>query len=145
VGTLLPLWNLTLRELHLLERASEFVFVNQRTGQPYTKINGTLSTACRQAGVPRFTTHALRNLAISLWQFHLKDPVKTARLLGTTIENVTRYAMAEAWATSASTAIDTEIMSVLKTMTSSDLNHDLEKIHIPKQPSKPLKTSGLRC
>lgn len=133
------------RELHLLERTSEFLFVNQRTGKPYTKINGTLSTACRRAGVLRFTTHALRNLAISLWQFHLKDPVKTARLLGTTIENVTRYAMAEAWAISASTAIDTEFMSMLETMTQCNFDHDLEKIHIPKQSSKPLKTSGLRC
>lgn len=129
-GTLIPLWEITRRELGMLEQTSEWIFESyRRPGHPLTKILKSLTSACKRAGVPRFTHHSLRNVAISIWQYHLQDPAKTARLLGTTIQNVIRYSMAEYWARAATPAIDATIHALTVTESTTHRNRCQELTH----------------
>lgn len=54
------------RILKRIEKTSEYVFINQRTGKPYDHRDKFLGTLCNLAGVPRFTFHCLRHFTASL-------------------------------------------------------------------------------
>ena len=45
---------------------SSFIFVNPATGLPLKDVRKSLTTACRQAGVERFTMHHMRHLATTV-------------------------------------------------------------------------------
>lgn len=53
------------KDLQSLPRLSEFMFLNPYTGKPYENITKSLNTACKRAGVPRFTFHHIKHLGIS--------------------------------------------------------------------------------
>ena len=63
-----PLMPKTKAALNVLRELndSSFIFVNPATGMPLKDIRKSLTTACRQAGVERFTMHNIRHLTTTV-------------------------------------------------------------------------------
>ena len=72
---------------------SQFIFVNPRNGQPLRDIRAALATACKRAGVERFTIHHMRHLATTvLLEATNGDRDLVKRVIGwSSMEMIDRY------------------------------------------------------
>lgn len=61
-----------------------YMFPNPKTGKPYTDIRKTISTACKSAGVERFTPHQIRHLFVSMIMEKTGDPTIACKRSGMT-------------------------------------------------------------
>ena len=61
VPEILELSNDTIKLLKTLPNKSEYVFINPRTGKPYTRIDKSFKNACIKANITDFKFHDLRH------------------------------------------------------------------------------------
>jgi integrase len=59
----------------------EYIFINPRTGQPYTQRRKLLRTTCRRAGIREFGFHAIRHLGADWLMNHGEDLRTISRYL----------------------------------------------------------------
>jgi excisionase family DNA binding protein len=81
-----------LRELRKSSPADNYVFVNPKTGKPYTDVKTSFSTACKRAGIKNLRFHDFRHTFASRLVENGTDLITVKELLGhSTVKTTERY------------------------------------------------------
>lgn len=90
-----PLMKVTkdILEAHKAKSTSDYIFTNPRSGQPQQSFRKALNSACKKAGVERFTMHHMRHLATTvLLEATNGDRDLVKRIIGwSNMEMIDRY------------------------------------------------------
>jgi integrase len=88
-----PMNNLVIEALQAIERKSEYVFCDPKTGEPYHSIKTTFSNALKRAGLTGVRFHDMRHLSATVMVISGVDLATVKEILGhSSIEMTMRYA-----------------------------------------------------